>query len=109
MDEPFSALDPLIRDKLQDELLDLQKELNRTIIFVSHDLDEAAKIGSRIAIMEGGRVIQLGTPQEIVKNPADGLCRRFRQPHEPAQRAEGPRHHGAAGQSAGVTGQRTDL
>ena len=70
MDEPFSALDPLIRDKLQDELLDLQKELNRTIIFVSHDLDEAAKIGSRIAIMEGGRVIQLGTSQEIVKKPA---------------------------------------
>ncbi|NVK33652.1 MAG: choline ABC transporter ATP-binding protein [Rhodobacteraceae bacterium] len=70
MDEPFSALDPLIRDRLQDELLDLQKELNRTIIFVSHDLDEAAKIGSRIAIMEGGRVIQLGTPQEIVRKPA---------------------------------------
>jgi glycine betaine/proline transport system ATP-binding protein len=70
MDEPFSALDPLIRDRLQDELLDLQKSLNRTIIFVSHDLDEAAKIGSRIAIMEGGRVIQLGTPQEIVRKPA---------------------------------------
>ncbi|MBD8892243.1 choline ABC transporter ATP-binding protein [Roseibium litorale] len=71
MDEPFSALDPLIRDRLQDELLDLQKSLNRTIIFVSHDLDEAAKIGSRIAIMEGGRVIQLGTPQEIVRRPAN--------------------------------------
>lgn len=70
MDEPFSALDPLIRNRLQDELLDLQKKLNRTIVFVSHDLDEAAKIGSRIAIMEGGRVIQLGTPQEIVKDPA---------------------------------------
>ncbi len=70
MDEPFSALDPLIRDRLQDELLDLQKSLNRTIIFVSHDLDEAAKIGSRIAIMEGGRVIQLGTPQQIVRKPA---------------------------------------
>ncbi len=70
MDEPFSALDPLIRDRLQDELLDLQKTLNRTIIFVSHDLDEAAKIGSRIAIMEGGRVIQLGTPQQIVRKPA---------------------------------------
>lgn len=77
MDEPFSALDPLIRDKLQDELLDLQKELNRTIIFVSHDLDEAAKIGSRIAIMEGGRVVQLGTPQEIVKNPADDYVADF--------------------------------
>ncbi|MBA5779176.1 choline ABC transporter ATP-binding protein [Stappia sp. F7233] len=70
MDEPFSALDPLIRDRLQDELLALQDKLNKTIIFVSHDLDEAAKIGSRIAIMEGGRVIQLGTPQEIVRKPA---------------------------------------
>lgn len=77
MDEPFSALDPLIRDKLQDELLDLQKELNRTIIFVSHDLDEAAKIGSRIAIMEGGRVIQLGTSQEIVKSPATDYVAEF--------------------------------
>ncbi|WP_374630224.1 choline ABC transporter ATP-binding protein [Pannonibacter indicus] len=70
MDEPFSALDPLIRDRLQDELLELQSKLHRTIIFVSHDLDEAAKIGSRIAIMEGGRIIQLGTPQEIVRSPA---------------------------------------
>ncbi len=70
MDEPFSALDPLIRDRLQDELLALQDKLNKTIIFVSHDLDEAAKIGSRIAIMEGGRVIQLGTPQQIVRKPA---------------------------------------
>ncbi|MXN65939.1 choline ABC transporter ATP-binding protein [Stappia sp. GBMRC 2046] len=70
MDEPFSALDPLIRDRLQDELLALQDQLNKTIIFVSHDLDEAAKIGSRIAIMEGGHVIQLGTPQQIVQQPA---------------------------------------
>ncbi len=70
MDEPFSALDPLIRHRLQDELLSVQESLNRTIIFVSHDLDEAAKIGSRIAIMEGGRVIQIGTPQEIVQSPS---------------------------------------
>ncbi|TYC51470.1 choline ABC transporter ATP-binding protein [Rhodobacterales bacterium] len=77
MDEPFSALDPLIRDKLQDDLLELQAKLNRTIIFVSHDLDEAAKIGSRIAIMEGGRIIQLGTPQEIVKKPATGYVADF--------------------------------
>lgn len=70
MDEPFSALDPLIRTKLQDELLDLQKTLKRTIIFVSHDLDEAFKIGNRIAIMEGGRIVQCGTPQEIFTNPA---------------------------------------
>ncbi|MDX1780069.1 MAG: choline ABC transporter ATP-binding protein [Thalassovita sp.] len=70
MDEPFSALDPLIRTRLQDELLDLQKDLNRTIIFVSHDLDEAFKIGNRIAIMEGGRIVQCGTPQDIFTAPA---------------------------------------
>jgi len=77
MDEPFSALDPLIRDHLQDELLALQEKLNKTIVFVSHDLDEAAKIGSRIAIMEGGRVIQLGTPQEIVQKPATDYVAEF--------------------------------
>ncbi len=71
MDEPFSALDPLIRTKLQDELLELQRELKRTIIFVSHDLDEAFKIGNRIAIMEGGRIVQCGTPQEIFSAPAN--------------------------------------
>ncbi|GFE65670.1 choline ABC transporter ATP-binding protein [Litoreibacter roseus] len=71
MDEPFSALDPLIRTRLQDELLDLQRDLKRTIIFVSHDLDEAFKIGNRIAIMEGGRIVQCGTPQEIFTNSAN--------------------------------------
>ena len=71
MDEPYSALDPLIRARLQDELLDLQQRLARTIIFVSHDLDEAIKIGSRIAIMEGGRVIQCGRPAEILNAPAN--------------------------------------
>jgi glycine betaine/proline transport system ATP-binding protein len=70
MDEPFSALDPLIRTRLQDELLDLQRDLKRTIIFVSHDLDEAFKLGGRIAIMEGGRIVQIGTPREIFSNPA---------------------------------------
>ena len=69
MDEPFSALDPLIRTRLQDELLELQKELKKTIIFVSHDLDEAFKIGNRIAIMEGGRIAQCGTPHDIIANP----------------------------------------
>lgn len=71
MDEPFSALDPLIRTRLQDELIDLQKTLRRTIIFVSHDLDEAFKLGDRIAIMEGGRIVQSGTPQQIFSNPKD--------------------------------------
>jgi len=77
MDEPFSALDPLIRTRLQDELLDLQKQRGRTIIFVSHDLDEAFKIGNRIAIMEGGRIVQVGTPREIFTNPANGYVAEF--------------------------------
>lgn len=70
MDEPFSALDPLIRTRLQDELIVLQKELKRTILFVSHDLDEAFRIGDRIAVMEGGRIVQAGTPQQIATAPA---------------------------------------
>ena len=77
MDEPFSALDPLIRTRLQDELLDLQTELKRTIIFVSHDLDEAFKIGNRIAIMEGGRIVQCGTPRDIYTAPANGYVADF--------------------------------
>ncbi|MGD9864954.1 MAG: choline ABC transporter ATP-binding protein [Pseudodonghicola sp.] len=77
MDEPFSALDPLIRTRLQDELLDLQKDLRRTIIFVSHDLDEAFKIGNRIAIMEGGRIVQCGTPQQIFSDPANDYVAEF--------------------------------
>jgi glycine betaine/proline transport system ATP-binding protein len=77
MDEPFSALDPLIRARLQDELLDLQAKRNRTIIFVSHDLDEAFKIGNRIAIMEGGRIVQCGTPREIFTNPTNDYVSDF--------------------------------
>ena len=77
MDEPFSSLDPLIRNKLQDELLELQSRLNRTIIFVSHDLDEALKLGTRIAIMEGGRIVQLDTPQNIVLHPATDYVAEF--------------------------------
>jgi glycine betaine/proline transport system ATP-binding protein len=77
MDEPFSALDPLIRTRLQDELLELQSRLKRTIIFVSHDLDEAFKIGGRIAIMEGGRIVQCGTPREIFSNPVSDYVADF--------------------------------
>ena len=77
MDEPFSALDPLIRAKLQDELLDLQSTLKRTIIFVSHDLDEAFKIGNRIALMEGGRIVQIGTARQIIANPASDYVADF--------------------------------
>ena len=77
MDEPFSALDPLIRSKLQDELLDLQAKLKRTIVFVSHDLDEAFKIGNRIALMEGGRIVQCGTAREIIANPVSDYVADF--------------------------------
>jgi glycine betaine/proline transport system ATP-binding protein len=77
MDEPFSALDPLIRAKLQDELLDLQATLKRTIVFVSHDLDEAFKIGNRIALLEGGRLVQVGTAREIIANPVSEYVAEF--------------------------------
>jgi len=77
MDEPFSALDPLIRTKLQDELLLLQKDLKKTIVFVSHDLDEALKLGNHIAILEGGRVVQYGPPEEIILAPANDYVREF--------------------------------
>ncbi|KQR69147.1 choline ABC transporter ATP-binding protein [Rhizobium sp. Leaf341] len=83
MDEPFSALDPLIRTRLQDELLEFQRRLKKTILFVSHDLDEAFRIGNRIAIMEGGHIIQCGTPQEIVKNPANQYVADFVQHMNP--------------------------
>lgn len=77
MDEAFSALDPLIRTEMQDELIKLQAKEQRTIVFISHDLDEAMRIGDRIAIMEGGRVVQVGTPEEILRNPADDYVRAF--------------------------------
>lgn len=77
MDEAFSALDPLIRTQMQDELLELQHQERRTIVFISHDLDEAMRIGDRIAIMEQGKVVQIGAPEEIVTNPADEYVRSF--------------------------------
>lgn len=69
MDEPFSALDPLIKVEMQDELLDLMEEMRRTVLFVTHDLDEALKVGDRIAIMEAGNIVQKGSPEEIIVNP----------------------------------------
>jgi glycine betaine/proline transport system ATP-binding protein len=77
MDEPFSALDPLIRRKLQDELLALQERVRKTIVFVSHDLDEALKLGDQVTILEGGRIVQSGTPQDIVERPADDYVAEF--------------------------------
>jgi len=77
MDEAFSALDPLIRTEMQDQLLQLQSSLNKTIVFITHDLDEALRIGSQIAILRGGRLVQVGTPPEILTRPADDYVRRF--------------------------------
>ena len=77
MDEPFSALDPLIREKLQNELLELQRRIKKTIVFVSHDLDEALKIGTRIAIMEGGRIAQWGSAEDILLRPANDYVAEF--------------------------------
>lgn len=77
MDEAFSALDPIIRTEMQSEILRLQEVRRRTIVFISHDLDEAMRIGDRIAIMRDGQVIQLGTPDEILRSPADDYVREF--------------------------------
>jgi osmoprotectant transport system ATP-binding protein len=78
MDEPFGAIDPITRERLQDELLRLQDELRKTIVFVTHDIDEAIKMGDRIAILrEGGRLAQYGTPEEILLHPADDFVARF--------------------------------
>ena len=77
MDEPFSALDPLIRRQLQDEFMKLSQQMKKTTVFITHDLDEAVRIGDRIAIMQDGRVIQTGTPEDIVLNPANPYIAEF--------------------------------
>ena len=77
MDEPFSALDPLIRRRLQEQFMTLSAELNKTTVFITHDLDEAIRIGNRIAIMNDGQIVQIGTPEEIVTNPIDDYVRDF--------------------------------
>ncbi|MEN2466691.1 glycine betaine/L-proline ABC transporter ATP-binding protein [Ornithinibacillus sp. FSL M8-0202] len=77
MDEAFSALDPLIRKDMQDELIDLQSTMKKTIIFITHDLDEALRIGDRIALMKDGSIVQIGTPEEILVNPANEYVERF--------------------------------
>lgn len=77
MDEAFSALDPLIRAQMQDELVEIQQTLKKTIIFITHDLDEALKVGNTIAIMKDGEIVQLGTPEDILLNPADDYVKAF--------------------------------
>jgi glycine betaine/proline transport system ATP-binding protein len=82
MDEPFSALDPLMRRQMQEEMLDLQARLRKTIVFITHDLDEALKLGDRVAIMKDGRVVQLGTPEDIMLRPADDYVASFVEGHD---------------------------
>ena len=77
MDEAFSALDPLIRKDMQDELLELQEHMKKTIVFITHDLDEALRIGDRIALMKDGSIVQIGTPEEILRNPANRYVEQF--------------------------------
>jgi len=77
MDEAFSALDPLIRGQLQDQLLELQARLHKTIVFITHDIDEAVKVGQRISILNGGRLVQTGTPNELRDSPADDYVAQF--------------------------------
>jgi glycine betaine/proline transport system ATP-binding protein len=77
MDEAFSALDPLIRKDMQDELLELQEHMKKTIVFITHDLDEALRIGDRIALMKDGSIVQIGTPEEILRNPANHYVEQF--------------------------------
>ena len=77
MDEPFSALDPLIRRGLQDEFLALSRDMKKTTLFITHDLDEAIRMGTRIAIMKDGEIVQIGTPEDIVTKPADDYVEKF--------------------------------
>jgi glycine betaine/proline transport system ATP-binding protein len=82
MDEPFSALDPLMRRQMQEEMIDLQARLRKTIVFITHDLDEALRLGDRIAIMKDGEIIQLGTPEDIMLRPADDYVASFVEGHD---------------------------
>lgn len=85
MDEPFSGLDPLIRRQMQDELLDIQEKVQKTILFVTHDLHEALKLGNRIAIMRDGEIIQIGAPEEVITTPSDAYVREFVKDASPAK------------------------
>ncbi|MBN1857129.1 MAG: glycine betaine/L-proline ABC transporter ATP-binding protein [Dehalococcoidia bacterium] len=85
LDEPFSGLDPLIRRQMQDELIELQDELQKTLLFVTHDLHEALKVGDRIAIMRDGEIIQIGTGEDVITNPSDAYVRQFVQDASPAK------------------------
>ncbi|MET1029561.1 ABC transporter ATP-binding protein [Domibacillus tundrae] len=82
MDEPFSALDPISREKLQDDLLELQRKIQKTIVFVTHDMKEAIKLGDRLCVMKDGKVVQVGTPEEIIEHPVNDFVKSFIGSHD---------------------------
>ncbi len=104
-DEPFSALDPLIRREMQDELLALQRRLGRTLVFITHDFDEALKLGDHIAIMKDGEFVQVGTPEEVVSRPADDYVREFTKDVAKAKVLKVGSVMGAPDGTAAVTGR----
>ena len=95
-DEPFSALDPLIRRDMQDEVMRLQQETGKTMVFITHDLPEALRLGDRIAIMRDGKIVQLGTGEELVGSPADDVRRELRARRAPQPRPHAPLDHARA-------------
>ena len=97
LDEPFSALDPLIRRQMQDEFLRLQRMLNKTIIFITHDMQEAFRLADRIAIMRQGEIIQIGRPADIVREPADDYVARFVEDIPLVRVHAGQGHHATGG------------
>ena len=96
MDEAFSALDPLIRREMQDELLDLQENVKKTIIFITHDLNEALRIGDRIALLKDGELVQIGTPEEILTNPATRYVEKFVEDVDRSESTDCRTHHEAS-------------
>lgn len=111
LDEPFSALDPLIRRQLQDEFLEIQAKLKTTIVFITHDINEALKLADRIAIMRDGKIVQIGTPTDIVLNPVDDYVREFSKDVAKGQHARvaSVMHPGTEGVGPDDPGLRTDM
>ena len=104
-DEPFSALDPLIRRDMQDEVIRLQQETGKTTVFITHDLPEALRLGDRIAIMRDGRIVQLGTPEDLVGSPADEYVEQLRARHPAQSCADAAVDHARARVQARRTGR----
>ena len=109
MDESFSALDPLIRRDMQDQLLELQKKLKKTIVFITHDLNEAMRLGDRIAVMRDGRIVQIGTAEDILVTPANDYVASFTQDVDRSRVLTAGRDHGRTGQCYGTAADGSQL